>query len=198
MTTLISAIACFIVAVVGAWIAYQLFSKNKGPVVGPFGAVEAISKRKENGMDVIEYKISLPVSPSTDVVKKILTIRRADTGAGMFSPIKAVDLPNEQTSIHLEAVQDTRVDLELVAVDDSNNRSDPVYAYFTALDTIKPVLTGEMTVEAVGETTSDPEASPAETPPTDDEDPGETETNPVDEGESAEEPTTSGPQVTNS
>lgn len=52
----------------------------------------------------------------------------------------------------------------LVAVDDSGNCSDPVYATFTALDTIKPVLTGEMTIEAVGEAKAEPEGPQAETP----------------------------------
>lgn len=164
--TIIAAIVCFVVAVLGAWVTYRIFRKE-GPVVGPFRFVTAISKRKENGMDVIEYKIYLPVSPSKDVAKKIFTIRRADTGGGMFEPVEVVELPNEQTEVWRKAVQDTRVDCELVAVDDSGNRSDPVYMYFTALDTIKPVLPGEMTVEGVGEDPASSEddsavASPAE------------------------------------
>ncbi len=158
MPTIIAAITCIVIGVVGAWIAYRMFS-GKGPSVGPFRFVEAISKRKENGMDVMKYRIGLPVSPSSDVVKKILTIRRADTGNGQLEPREVLELDNASTEFVIEAVQDTRVDLELLVEDDSGNRSDPVYMHFTALDTIKPVLTGEMTAEAVGE-----EAAPAETP----------------------------------
>ncbi len=174
--TIIAAIVCFAVAVVGAWITYRMFHKKNGPTVGPFGFVEAISKRKENGMDVIEYKISLPVSPSTDVVKKILTIRREETNGGMFPLVESRDLDNAETEARVKAVQDTRVDLELLVEDNGNppNRSDAVYMHFTALDTIRPVLTGEMTAEAVSEDPAPPETS--EETPAADGDPAETPT----------------------
>lgn len=156
-----------------AWIAWELAAliawlklkfREKRPSVGPFGSIEAVSQGKEHDMDVIEYKISLPVSPSTDVAKKILTIRRADIGVGSerLEAVEIRHLPNEQTEARVKAVQDSRVDLELVAVDDSGNRSDPIYAYFTALDTIRPVLPGEMVVTAVGE---DAAEAPTDTPP---------------------------------
>ncbi len=162
MAPFITAILIFAVAIAGAWFVYRKF-REKGPSVGPFRFVIAVSERKENGMDILTYKVGLPESTSGDVVKKVLTINRSTDADGKLKMVETVDLAPKAETVDVEAAEGSQVDLSLVAIDNAGNESSPpVRKTFQANDTVPPELTGEMTVEATAERTVPDEKPPGE------------------------------------
>ncbi|MCK4624353.1 MAG: hypothetical protein KAV00_03515 [Phycisphaerae bacterium] len=186
METIITVILIFAIAVVGAWITYRIF-REKRPTVGPFRFVIAVSERKENGMDILTYKVGLPESPSGDVVKKVLTINRSTDADGKLEMVETIELDPKAETVDVEAAEGSQVDLSLIVIDNAGNPSTPpVLKTFQANDTVPPELTGEMTVEAASERTvpDDDEGDGEETPPAGDGDDGDD----GDDGESDDPP----------
>jgi len=144
------------------WLAWKIEQRRR-PIVGRFGAVKAIGQRKVAGMDIMEYRVGLPISESGDVVKKVLNVKRTDTADGVLEAEETIEMGPLETAIDIEAVQGSQVDLSLVAVDDVGNVSAPVTLSFLAADTIPPKLTGELTVAVMSERTVPPEPGPDET-----------------------------------
>ena len=102
-------------------------------------------------MDIIRITLGLPSSESTDVVKKVIRIERDTPVEGELPASESHDLAPGASSFDVEAVQDTDVTVELVAVDDGGNESDVIVATFTAVDTVPPILEGGITAAMTGE-----------------------------------------------
>jgi hypothetical protein len=100
---------------------------------------------KENGENMLEYKILLPAHDVKDLVDRELTVTVGDT----------VDVfhlaPDAMESAVLTASQDSVVSLSLVDVDDAGNRSEASVLEVTITDTIAPPTPGTLSVVVVGE-----------------------------------------------
>lgn len=151
------------IGAVAAWFVYRMF-KEDGPTVGPFRFVVTVSERKDAdmGKDIIKLKVGLPASTAGDVVKRELTIKRADDDNGRLPSSQII--PTAMMEVEFEAVQDTDVTLSCVAIDDAGNRSEPKEITFAVAATIAPELSGDFSVAAIGERTIGEDDEPAETP----------------------------------
>ena len=143
-----SAICLFMAFVIFVWILIQR------PGVGRF-TFKCVSERTVEEMDMktdlLMYEVTLPVSETPDVVSKRLTVSRGNLVGDLFVANQVVELTGGDDVAMIEAAQDDTVGLSLIVVDNGGNESEPVTAEFVAVDTIKPILVGEMTAKAVGE-----------------------------------------------
>ena len=188
METIITVVLSIATALVATWFVYRLF-REKRPSVGPFRFVTAVSERKDATMkyDLIKIKVGLPASTSGDVVRRELTIRRAETADGVLEAAEVIS--TRMMELEIEAVQDSVVDLSCVAIDDADNRSEPKELTFTVADTVAPDLSGDFSIAAIGERTvgEDPvEPEPEE--PADTDDPVEPEPEEPADADEPEEP----------
>ncbi len=179
MEIIIAAIACFVIAAVGAWIVYLIFKKN-GPTVGPFRFVRAVSERKDANMgkDQIKIRVGLP-DKIGDVKEMELTVTRVETADGKLLAAEA--FRTKEKEVEFWAVRDTGVTLSCVAIDDVGNRSEELAVFtFTVEDTISlKTPTGGFTIEAIDERPGVEAPAPSE------DDKAETETDPADKGDPA-------------
>lgn len=125
----------------------------------------SISIEKENKMGLV-YNAYLPEVLDADVVKK--TVKVVIDGE-----VKLIEIDQTVDVIELPPVKDNAsVELSVSHTDDAGNTSDfgPVYA-FTAVDTIFPVIPGQISVKLIAEVADpvvvpDPEPEPEPEPET--------------------------------
>lgn len=100
----------------------------------------------EEMADIIVYDVNLPaLDVPNDVVSRELTVvTGGETNVIVVGPADTV-VPG------LQAEQDAAVDLTLVNIDDSGNRSGPSLFSFVAVDTIAPPVPGNLGVVIVDE-----------------------------------------------
>ena len=113
-------------------------------------SVVITAERQAQSMDIIQITLGIPQGLSTDVVKKVITVDRTPLDGELAAHLEE-DLAADQNTFVVEAIQDTEVNVSIVAVDDAGNESEPVTLSFTATDTIPPVLEGGITAEMTGE-----------------------------------------------
>ncbi len=115
---------------------------------GPLGykIVGEIPKKGEEMADIIVYDVNLPaLDVPNDVVSRELTVV-----TGGETTVHNVG-PADTVVAGLQAEQDATVDLTLVNIDDSGNRSGPSLFSFVAVDTIAPPVPGNLGVVIVDE-----------------------------------------------
>lgn len=115
---------------------------------GPMG-YQIVGEKPGEGeemADIIVYDVNLPaLDVPNDVVSRELTVV-----TGGETTVITVG-PTDTVVPGLEAEQDAPVDLTLVNVDDSGNRSGPSLFSFVAVDTIAPPVPGNLGVVIVDE-----------------------------------------------
>ena len=104
--------------------------------------------------DVLTYSVTVGPVVDKDVVTRRLTVNVDGTDTG------TTDFPGTATDLGLvSAVQNSKVVLTLVDIDDAGNKSEPATVSFTAEDTLPPAQPGKLGVTLVSE------SSTADVPP---------------------------------
>lgn len=102
--------------------------------------------RNETMANVMRYGVSVAAPTAADVVSRVLTvIVDGSVQSETVFPGSATDLGE------VRVPQDANVELSLVDVDDSDNRSEPATLTFVAADTIPPGRPGDLGVTLLGE-----------------------------------------------
>lgn len=112
---------------------------------GPIG-FEITDERKDDMADVIRFAVNLPPKAAPDVVSRELTVMINDNDPvvkSLDAEVLVVD--------GLEGPQDAAVQVILVDIDDSGNRSEASSITFTLVDLIPPPKPGELGVVVLDE-----------------------------------------------
>lgn len=108
--------------------------------------VVVLQVRSKPMADVLTYRVSAPAPTDADVVSRLLTVAVngketvSTSFDGATTDLGTFDVP-----------QDSVVDLSLVDVDDSGNKSEPAVFSFVAVDTVAPSQPGALGVTLEGE-----------------------------------------------
>lgn len=124
--------------------------------LGPVG-FKITNERNENMADMIQFKVNLPPKAAPDVVSRELVVVIANGDPD----VRVLDAEASEVAGY-EGPQDSTVNVSLVDVDDSGNRSEASTVDFVLVDLVPPPMPGELGVVVVDETYDDKKDSSAE------------------------------------
>jgi len=124
----------------------QLIIDSVRKKLGPLGYI-ITSERNATGMaDIISFNVSLPPKSAPDVVSRELSVKVGDNPAET-----RVYPPEALVATGFEGPQDIGVQISLVDIDDSGNRSEPSVLGFLLADLVPPPTPGTLGIVVVQE-----------------------------------------------